>query len=173
MVKTKILEYLKGGFDKYKYVLIVCLFGLALAFFPSYGKSSSDSISGQTSVTADLEALEAKLEAILSKVSGVGRVEVVLTAKSSSESVYAYNEDKNMVKSDGTQSADTSSSLATLGSSSSQAPVTIRVNEPQYRGAFIVCDGAESAKIRLEVTQAVASLTGITSDNIVISKMEK
>lgn len=165
----KIMEYLKTAFDKYKYVLIVCLVGLALVCFPT---ADIETESTETLAAADTSKLESKLEDILTEMAGVGRVKVVLTAKSSSESVYAYNEDKTMSKSQGNQSADSHSSLASIGSSGSQQPVMIRTNEPEYRGAFIVCDGADTAKIRLEITQAVSSLTGISSDNIVISKMK-
>ena len=168
---SKISEYFKTVFDKYKYVLIICLVGLALTCFPSSSEPEKEA-SPAGMDDGGIEKLEGRIEAILGQMAGVGRVEVVLTAKSSSQSVYAYNEDKNMSRSENGQTADSRSSLASLGSSGSQQPVMLRIDEPEYRGAFIVCDGADTAKVRLEITQAVASLTGISTDNIVISKMK-
>jgi len=39
-------------------------------------------------------------------------------------------------------------------------------------GALVVCDGAERASVRLAVTQAVSSLTGLGSNKIAVVKMK-
>lgn len=171
MDKNKFLEYLRTALDKYKYVLITCLVGMALVCFPSF-ESGEGASKAETPENADVAALEQKLESILAEVSGVGRVKVVLTAKSSSQAVYAFNENKKISDSESGRSADSSASLVSVGSSGNQTPVKIRIDEPEYRGAFIVCDGGDSSKVRLEVAQAVSSLTGVSYDNIVISKMK-
>ena len=41
------------------------------------------------------------------------------------------------------------------------------------RGAVVVCEGGGSASVRLEVTRVIQSLTGISADRIVISKMKQ
>lgn len=38
-------------------------------------------------------------------------------------------------------------------------------------GVVVVCDGADNAKVRLEIIHAVGSYTGFTSDRITILKM--
>ena len=123
-------------------------------------------------MSEDTGILEERLEDILSQMSGAGRVKVMLTAKGSSRSLYAYNEDKSMSRSDGSQTSDIRSSLVCTGGSGSQQPVAVGTDGPEYRGALIVCDGADDPRIRLEMTQAVTSLTGIGADSIVISKMK-
>lgn len=40
------------------------------------------------------------------------------------------------------------------------------------RGCVVVCEGADSADVRLDVTDAVAAYTGLGSDRIRILKME-
>ena len=116
--------------------------------------------------------MEERLEEVLSQISGVGRVEVMLTLKSGSRWVYAYNENKNMSQNQETQNADTSRDMVLTGSSGSQQPVVVQVDKPCYMGALIVCDGAADSSVRLDITNAVSSLTGISSDKIVISKMK-
>ncbi len=169
MDAQKIVSYLKQRFDKYKYVLIVCLAGLALVSMPSSGRSET---AAQADAHDDVERLESRLEEILSRIDGVGRARVVLTAKSGRASVYAYNEDKTVSQNGAGSSADSRTTLASSGSSGGQQPVTVRVDEPQYRGALVVCDGADSARVRLEGTKAVTSLTGVSSDNVVVAKMK-
>ena len=43
---------------------------------------------------------------------------------------------------------------------------------PEYRGALVVAQGADNAAIKLAITQAVAGLTGLSSDKITVVKMK-
>ncbi|MBQ3091697.1 MAG: hypothetical protein IJC44_04105 [Clostridia bacterium] len=167
----KLQAYFKSRFDKYKYALILCLCGLMLACI-SGGEPAKAASTEATELLADVDALEARLEDSLSRISGVGKVSVVLTAKSSSAAVYAYDEDQTIRQSNGERTSDSTQSMAFSGSGSGQQPIRIQTLEPEYRGALVVCQGAASAAVRLEVTRAVAALTGIGSDHIVVSKMK-
>ena len=171
MEMNRIVEYLKTGLDKYKYVLIICLCGFVLVSLSGNTDTAKENET-QTELTADTALLEQRLERSLSQISGVGKAEVILTAKSSSRAVYAYDEDKTVRQSEGDRTADTSQSMAFSGSGSGQLPIQLQTLEPEYRGALVVCEGAASAAVRLEVTKAVAALTGIGSDHIVFSKMK-
>ena len=157
--RNKIMAYLKEHFDKYKYILIVCICGLALACFPSAERGDEEARDVESVLTADVSALEAQLEEALSAIT-------------SSQAVYAYDEDKTVEQTETQRNADTRTSLVSVGSGSSQQPVRLRTDEPEYRGALIVCQGGDSAVVRLEITRAVSALTGITSDNIVVAKMK-
>jgi stage III sporulation protein AG len=69
-----------------------------------------------------------------------------------------------------TQSSKTE--LITVGTGNGETPIITQTLMPQYMGAVVVCEGADSPSVCLQLTEAVRSLTGITSDNIVISKMQ-
>ena len=43
---------------------------------------------------------------------------------------------------------------------------------PVYKGAVVVCQGADSAVVRLHVVEAVKSVTGLASDCITVLKMK-
>ena len=168
---AKLVEYLQSGFDKYKYILIACACGLMLTCF-----SGQDTIEPHTEANGELSAdvgrLETRLETALADMDGVGKVTVVLTAKSSSQAIYAYDENQTIRQSENERSADTDRSMAFSGSGSGQQPVRLQTLEPEYRGALVLCQGAGSAAVRLQVTQALAALTGLGSDKIVVSKMK-
>ncbi|MCD7749970.1 MAG: hypothetical protein LUH42_07955 [Oscillospiraceae bacterium] len=93
----------------WKYVLLVGLVGLALLAWPS----------GQSAGESDTATEEARLEALLSQIEGVGEVSLLLSDS----------------------------------------------------GAAIVCQGADSAAVRLEITEAVRCYTGLGADKIEIFKM--
>ena len=69
----------------------------------------------------------------------------------------------------GTESAETDLRLAEL-LSAVQGVGESRVALSE-QGAVIVCDGAEDAKVRLEILQAIRSYTGLNADRITILKM--
>jgi len=125
MEMNRIVEYLKTGLDKYKYVLIICLCGFVLVSLSGNTDTAKENET-QTELTADTALLEQRLERSLSQISGVGKAEVILTAKSSSRAVYAYDEDKTVRQSEGDRTADTSQSMAFSGSGSGQLPYSYR-----------------------------------------------
>lgn len=48
--------------------------------------------------------------------------------------------------------------------------LTVEPGTEQWAGAVIVCEGGDSASVRLQLTQAVAALTGLSSDRITVVK---
>lgn len=167
----KWMEYLRCWLDKYKYILVACLCGLTLVCIPG-GETTEEHRKDEMELSADVSRLEARLEAALTGMDGVGKVTVVLTAKSSSQAVYAYDEDSTIRQSEEERSTDTVRSMAFSGSGSGQEPICLQVLEPEYRGALVICQGAGSATVRLQITQALSALTGLGSDKIVVSKMK-
>ena len=100
----------------------------------------------------------------------MGRVQVMLTVRRGIERNYAYNTSS---RSGGDQGAgEYQSQLAVVSGGGTEEPVASSVSGPEYQGALVVCEGAGSPQVRLEVTQAVRALTGIPADRIQISKMK-
>ena len=108
---------------------------------------------------------EKQLEDILSKIDGVGRVDVMLTVSESSKNVYAENINESEV--------DKQSEVVLVSKSGQDGPITIKNVYPEFMGALIVCDGADDPKVNLTMLEAIKSLCDITSDKITITKMKK
>ena len=47
-----------------------------------------------------------------------------------------------------------------------------QVNPPVYKGAVIVCQGADNAAVRLAIVDAVGKATGLGADKISVLKMK-
>ena len=177
--KAHIPEYIQKNFNKYKYVLLICVVGLLLAAWPTSDARPEKGTASQADVSAlfpETEDLERSLEDTLSQIEGVGRVQVMLTVKSGNQAVYAFDSQRNESRKTGSDSAEITSEeqkSMVFSGGSSQTPVTIRTDGPQYQGIVIVCDGADSAVIQLELTEAVRALTGISSDCISVLKMKQ
>lgn len=182
MIKTAdLLAKLKKLSGKYIYVLIILAAGLLLILIPTSGsnkKSTADAkTAGTEAKTVDVASYETRLEEILSKAYGVGRVKVMLTPKTTMQSVYAEEKQNDQkTTTDGQSKTENTSSeqstIATVDSGSgTQDALKITENYPAFSGAIVVCDGGGDPQVILAVTSAVMSVTGLSSDNITIIKM--
>ena len=54
--------------------------------------------------------------------------------------------------------------------SGGQEAVAVQEVSPEYQGALLVCPGGGDPTVRLQLTQAVAALTGLGADKISISE---
>ena len=46
-----------------------------------------------------------------------------------------------------------------------------QVNPPTYKGAIVVCQGADNGAVRLAIVEAVSRATGLGADKISVLKM--
>lgn len=158
-------ERLRGMLEKYKFVLLVILAGIALLLLPpSGGRETEQDLSGDTGETLfRVEELEEKLEDALSRVEGAGEVEVVLTLKSSARQILAQDTRRD----DGSLQQDT---VVVSAGSGSQEAVALQQLSPQYQGALVVCSGGDDPAVRLRLADAVSDLTGLGTDRISVCK---
>ncbi len=114
----------------------------------------------------DLREEEKRLEAALSKIEGAGSVTVVLTLETGLERRLAENRDESRDEdADGSVRLRQSSETVTL---SDEAVTSIYIY-PKYRGALVVASG-NGPGVKLQIIQAVAALTGLSSDKITVVK---
>ena len=119
--------------------------------------------------------LSQKLESILSKIQGVGDVNVFINYSESSEVVAMYNENS---KSSTTEETDVSGGVRKVQETDSQkdiiyqenegvkTPMTKKVVEPKIEGAIITAKGANNIDIKTNIIQAVEAVTGLATDKI-------
>ena len=132
----------------------MALAGLALMVIPG-GEETAEPV-----VTAAVEeSLESRLESILSRIDGAGEVKVLLTEERGGEVFYQ------------TEGEDGKTVLIS-GADRSENGLVRTTQPPSYRGAVVVCRGADSAAVRLAVVEAVANATGLGTDRITVLKMK-
>ena len=183
---AELLNKLTTKLKKYKIPLLILLFGLLLTVLPGrfQKKTSEDSIespavSNQTKADALSSAeqyrlqMQRSLAAALSRISGAGRVEVLLTLKSGGTTQYLNDVETTTQQSGDTQSTATRQSTVLIRRGSAYDEVTVVKTEyPLFQGALIVSEGADHAAVRLALCEAVSALLGLGTDRITVVKMK-
>lgn len=122
------------------------------------------------------------LENILSKISGVGKVKVMITYSQTSQTVPLYNQDsseKNTEENDkqgGTRKiteTDTKTEIIYKEENGEKVPITQSVVSPKIEGAIITAEGAGNAIVKTNIIQAVEAVTGIATHKIQVFEMSK
>ena len=156
-------------FQKYKLVLLVFAVGLVLLLWPNHSAQTAVPVSSEeTEAEFHLNALERKLESVLSQIEGAGQVSVALTLKDGMERVYATDETWSQ-DGDGQEDQQTQTVILSTGSGT-EAAVLVQQRYPTFQGAVVVCSGGGDAEVRLLITQAVSALTGLGTDRISVCK---
>lgn len=124
--------------------------------------------------------LEEKLENILSKIQGVGEVQVFINYSETSEVVAMYNENSkvsNTEESDesgGTrkiQETDTQKDIVYKEVDGEKTPITQKIIHPKVEGAIITAKGASDATVKTNIIQAVEAVTGLATHKIQVFEM--
>lgn len=167
-------------------LVVVGLIGILLiflsGFLPTQASKSTSSVA-QTSSNTSLYAsqTEQKLKSILGRISGVGRVDVMVTVGSGVE--YVYEEDQKSTA-DSTKSTQNDGSIQTQDNSNQelnpvvidngsggQSPVVKKQIEPQITGVVVVCDGGGDPVIVEDITDTVSTALDLPANHISVSKM--
>lgn len=127
------------------------------------------------------DSTQKNLKQILSKIDGVGKVEVLITYSESSQVIAMYNE---KYKESQTEEGDTSGGKRVIQEVSKdkeiiyqeengeKIPITEKIIMPKMEGALIVAEGANNANVKTNIIQAVEALTGLATHKIQVLEMK-
>ena len=155
-------EEIRAFFKKSRAAALVLLCGIVMMCLPS-GKK--DTQAAQPAETVHEQTMEAALEEILSQVAGAGSVRVLLSGQTSEITRFQTDE-----TSDGENLRQ--ETVLITGDNRVQTALVRQTEAPTYRGAIIVCQGADSPAVRLAIVKAVAAATGLTTNRITVLKMK-
>ena len=124
---------------------------------------------------------EKETENILSKVQGIGKVDVMITLASSEEKVTMQdndvsNDDTAQTQKDGesqNRSQYTSRSENVLiEQDGTKSPYVVQINSPKIEGICVVAKGAQNSTMKTEIIEAIQALFSIEAHKIKVMKME-
>jgi stage III sporulation protein AG len=164
-------EQFKRLWEKYKFILLVAAVGVVFLVWPTGGRAAETPAadSAQSKLTETLEETEARMEKILSRISGAGELHLMLTVERSAEDRLAQDTQLSYSGEPASpEDYERRSETVLTDGDGGDTPVVTGSAGPVYRGALVVCQGAGDAQVRLAVTNAVAALTGLRADRITV-----
>ena len=178
--REKVREILRSpGKKKLQYLLVgVLLAAILLIYLSTFRtaespKKAAQEPSAQTQAQGDLAE---KLERILSKVAGAGRVDVVINYESSAELVPAMSEQNksstNESEGGSSSTQNESRDIATVKEGSDTSAFIIKEIQPVVRGVLVVAEGAGDISVRVKLLEAVQTFLAIDGDKVEVLKME-
>ena len=153
------LRRLPQRLGKFKYPVLILLLGVLLLLLPrpSGREAEPEATAPAVEERSTLAVEETRLANLLSRIQGAGAVEVMLSLKSGEQIHYQ---------------TDTQLQTVLYGTGSgTQSALVQQVTAPTYQGAIVVCQGADDPGVKLALVQAVASVTGLGTDQITVVKM--
>lgn len=125
--------------------------------------------------------LQTNLENILTKISGVGKVNVLITYSESSEVVPLYDETTSETSTEETDTSggkrvttDTNKQKQAImqeNTSGEKGVITQKTVSPKIEGAIIIAEGGDNANVKTQIIQAVEAATGLATHKIQVFKM--
>ena len=165
--RVKALDALK----RCKYVALTAALGIVLLLLPGGNEKKQEGGAPDAAEDFDRAALQEEMEEILSSLDGVGHLKLMLTVDGGSAYELARDEAQTQKRGgENTGERTQKSETVVLGSGVSAGVVVTRSRFPAFIGALVVCEGGDRAEVRLRVTQAVAALTGLSSERITVVK---
>lgn len=164
--KTSLSAFIK----KNRYVALIVVIGLIFLLIPGKNSTSqSNVVTPAIQSPAEQPTVNESLAEILEKIDGAGKVQVLLTLAAGEETVYQTDVHTTLSDSSDTSQMDT---VVISNADRAQSGLIRQINPPLYMGAIIVCEGADSAAVRLAIVDAVSKVTGLGSDRISVLKMK-
>lgn len=156
-------------------VLIIC-FSIVLVFclnssstFKSKTASGEINYRYQTSLEYSA-SLERKLENLISKIKGVGRVTAMVYLSESPKLILAESTDEKVnTTTSGTSSTSYTTTVTEpiiITSAGNSGPLILTEQLPKIHGVVVVAEGADNVAVKLNIIQAIKTLIDISSGNI-------
>lgn len=126
-----------------------------------------------------VDKMEKRLAEILELIDGAGKVEVMITLSSSSETVINKDESNEISyeKEDGESQRENQNSswkeeTVMVDEDGNQKPYVVKTMEPIVEGVIVVMEGGDNPVVNSAITEAVQALFHVEAHKIKVLKME-
>lgn len=150
---------------KNKHIVRLCIILLIGILLLSIGKAKPKSAQVENDALPSQQPYaetERRLEAILSKIKGVGSVEVMITYDGTGKRDFVTEISREQMRDTDKSSTSESTSVVVP----EDAPILAREEYPKVRGVIAVCAGGGSASVREQVILAIKAVLAVEEHRI-------
>jgi stage III sporulation protein AG len=149
---------------------------------PAVASANQGQQLSQTEISSYEQSKKNELSQMLSKMQGVGRVNVMITFESGEELVPALNvndgtsttnEKDNEGGERKTTQENKGSQVVITNNGSNTEPLILKKYYPKVTGVMIVAEGAEDKQVQFNITKAISVLFNIPNNKVNVYPMSK
>lgn len=149
--------------------LFAALLFLTSGVFRPQKTGSAPAVQESPAPNADAAgSIERRLETVLSRMAGVGKVTVMLTLDQTEEQVLAVDGRSSSSET----GSSTESRPATVSEGGKESPIVLTERLPRVRGVIVVAEGAANISVRMNISAAVSTVLGIDEKCVEVFVME-
>lgn len=141
------------------FIIIICALLVFMIFSGTENEGETDKLAEDPAAT-----LEKRLERVLQKVSGAGKVSVFVSLEDYGATDYA----KDLREVTGDSQTQSEHTTVMKGSGSGSSPVVTKVASPKVKGVIVVAEGAANEVVKTNLAEAVESSLAIMPHRIKI-----
>lgn len=158
-MNKKITDFIKNKHNVT--IVIILIIGVLFMLLPGNLKKQTD----KTTFSAEEPNYSEELKNILSKIKGVGAVEVMITYSATSEKRLAYE-----TKSDKTDKGESGYEENTDNQAvmANGEPFILSQSYPAVKGVVVIAKGASDAKVKADILEAVTTAFNIAPHKVCI-----
>lgn len=171
-MKTDIMQIFKKYTEKItnkKWIAFIFILGLGLILLPTEKKPTDAELrdTDRENHQEYREEIEKDLQDILSRVKGVGKVDVMVTLSDSGNTYFATDETESFSERNGekSKSHQTQHVLKSNGSNTDEPLITGK-KTPKIAGVLVCAEGAADAGVKNSIKCAVEALLGVGSHRV-------
>ncbi len=144
--------------------LVLCVCYFSFLYKPNTDKTEENSTKEFSSTYEYVDWLENKLDNVLSKISGVGSVDVVLTLESGFSYDYAKDIETKTTVQNGNEITIKTENIILV----SNEPVVVKEIYPIIKGVVVVAKGAENFSVKLNIIEAIQTVLEVEEQKITV-----
>lgn len=161
-------------------VLAVILLIVIIVPIPQKKEDKNSSVSEiyEEVLLDERDTIEQQLKEILQKISGVGRVEVLITYEDNGRVVVEKDESvsEELVQetdsNGGTRTTTTSRNDRETVYGTTETPYVVQELSPEVKGILVVAEGGGNTSVKKQIQETIEALFGLDAHKISIMKME-
>lgn len=124
--------------------------------------------------------LEKRLQEILGKMEGVGKIQVMVTLEDNGEQILEKDEKESRTETgEGSgENARTATEVELeyaaifVEEDGNKTPYIVQVKNPKVKGVVVVCEGGGNSQVAQNISKAIGALFSIETHKIMVMKME-
>ena len=147
-------------------LIIICI--VLLIYFSVNGDGKKEEKVTESVNISLTDGLEERVGNVLSKIEGVGEVDVLITFSSSVEQVTANTQNSHSTTTSNQNNSTTTSTTTSSPIISNQNVIVLQEKMPEIIGVIVVAEGADNPKVKINILSAVSTALDIDKNSIQI-----